>query len=322
MELQYATAKSIPAYIQENNTFAFLDDVADMLLSNQVEQGMIELGKNLYDLYASTSTSEWNIIVNNQLLSHPLTELLLQDPHTARARKQPRGYAGDAVMLDLSYFPDRVDLSGVSSLGKKIFAFNSQVSIAKALRKRIAAVSGIIDDTVSETLNTRVLSVACGHCREAEYSQSIKNKQLSTFIGIDQDPKSLVFAKSRYQKYGIETRQLSISDIVRGKADLQKFDLIYAAGLYDYLGRRTAQRLTKELFNLLASGGKLVLYNITYNYPEIGYFESYMNWPMIGRDEYQMRELASKLPISEINSIDIDDGEKSTYYYSLEIQKY
>lgn len=321
MALQYATVKSAPVYIQEINTFAFLDEVTDMLNSGKIGQGMRTLGKNLYDLYAGTSTNEWLRIVNSKLLNHTLNDLLAQDPFTARAFKQPRGYAGDAVLLDMAYFPNKIDLSNVSSLGRKIFGFNSNVSIAHALRNRITAVANIIDKSASISSKLKVLSVACGHCREAEYSHAIRNRQLSTFAGIDQDSKSLAFAKLEYKKFDIDINQLNISDIIRGRADLGKFDLIYSAGLYDYLGTRTAQRLTKELFNLLSSGGKLVIFNITKDYPEIGYFESYMNWPMIGRDEFQVAELASKLPLSDLNIVNVDDEEKSTYYHSLEIQK-
>ncbi|MEE8482033.1 MAG: hypothetical protein V3S12_01650, partial [Acidiferrobacterales bacterium] len=85
MALQYAAIKSAPVYIQEIDTFAFLDEVTDMLNSGQIEQGMKTLGKNLYDLYASTSSNEWLRIVNSQLLKHALNDLLAQDPFTARA---------------------------------------------------------------------------------------------------------------------------------------------------------------------------------------------------------------------------------------------
>src|SRR5215475_11877146 len=37
--------------------------------------------------------------------SHPFAELVLQDPYSRRAREKPRGYAGDAVMLDYIYRP-------------------------------------------------------------------------------------------------------------------------------------------------------------------------------------------------------------------------
>ena len=35
--------------------------------------------------------------------SHPIWQLLMEDPYTRRAFEKPRGYAGDAVMLDFVY---------------------------------------------------------------------------------------------------------------------------------------------------------------------------------------------------------------------------
>lgn len=321
MSVNYAVARPELIYVNEQQDAAYLDTVLERLLDGDVRGGMTQLGIHLYDAYTSTGSSEWESLVQNVLLKHSIRNTLIQDPHTARAIRQPRGYAGDAATLDLVYFPEKVDLSNTSALGKKIFGFNSQVSIAKALRKRISSIANIIDQTASNIPNARVLSVACGHCREVEYSQAIQSSALGTFIGIDQDTKSIGLAQTEYHQYGIQTEHLNISDLIRGKADLGEFDLIYSAGLYDYLGMRTAQRLTRELFSRLSKGGKLVFYNISNDYPEIGYFESYMNWPMLGRNQAQMREVASKLPVSELGSVDIGDEEKSTYYYSIEITK-
>src|SRR3954468_18697149 len=37
--------------------------------------------------------------------SHPMAKFVLEDPYSRRAHDKPRGYAGDAVMLDYIYRP-------------------------------------------------------------------------------------------------------------------------------------------------------------------------------------------------------------------------
>src|SRR5215471_14831280 len=43
--------------------------------------------------------------------THPLHRMALEDPFTERAFSKPRGYAGDAVMLDYIYRPRRLELT-------------------------------------------------------------------------------------------------------------------------------------------------------------------------------------------------------------------
>ena len=49
-----------------------------------------------------SSDEEWDAIVD-RCLGHPLNGLLQQDPFTCRAFEKPRGYAGDAELIDFIY---------------------------------------------------------------------------------------------------------------------------------------------------------------------------------------------------------------------------
>jgi len=42
---------------------------------------------------------------------HPIAKIILEDPYVRRAFDKPRGYAGDAVMLDFIYKPGQVNAS-------------------------------------------------------------------------------------------------------------------------------------------------------------------------------------------------------------------
>ncbi len=322
MALQYAAVKTVPAYIQEYNTFAFLDDVLVMLQSGLIERGMDLLVPNLHDLYASTSTSEWEQIVNKVLLRHPLRNMLMQDPLTARSFAQPRGYAGDAVLLDMVYFHGNSNESGVSTLGNQLHRYTARTPLCLALSKRMRLLSRYIDKTAERTTNARILSLASGHCREAALSEALRNNKLGRFVALDHDVDSLNTMKNEYCSLELEAVPLSVSDIVKGKLDLGTFDLIYSAGLYDYLSKRFAQKLTSQLYSLLAPGGKLMLCNIAMNYYEVGYLESYMNWEMIGRGRIEVLELAADLKgIEKAKLRVLDNSAIDSHFHILEIDK-
>jgi SAM-dependent methyltransferase len=322
MALQYATVAPVANYVHEKTSLDFLDDVLDKLLRGNVDIGMIELGNRLHDLYASTSDSEWEHLLNNSLLKHPLKDVLMQDPLTARSFVQPRNYAGDAVLIDMVYFPNKTDLSQVSPLGKKLHSYTTRTPLSRNLSRRLKTISNYIDTTAKRTHNARILSVASGHCRELEFSDCIKKGGIGRFVALDHDTASLERMMKDYGSLGIEPLPLSISEIVKGRAHLGQFDLIYAAGLYDYLGTRLARRLTSELYKMLAPGGKLVLINIDVDYGEIGFLESYMNWSMIGRGKTELLDLASDLNSHEHASLNVQNGGLiSSHYNILEIEK-
>ncbi len=100
-------------------------------------------------------------------------------------------------------------------------------------------------------------SLACGHMRELEEKQAHKDGMVHV-VAIDQDAEAVRVAK---QYANVECRQMSIRQFLLYKLDLGNFDLVYAAGLYDYLDRRTAAYLTKRLYEMLAPNGRLIIPN-------------------------------------------------------------
>jgi len=322
MALQYAAVAPQALYVHEKTNLDFLDDVLDKLVRGNVDIGMVELGNKLYELYASTSDNEWEYLLNNHLLKHPIKNILMQDPHTARSFRQPRGYAGDAVLLDMVYFPHKTDLSRTSDIAIELYNFNTRSRIAHALRKRMVSISQYIDDTAANVNNARVLSVACGHCREAEFSNALQELKIGTFVGIDQDSRSLSIAERKYGSSKFKLKHIPIIDLIKGNKLEGKFDLIYSAGLYDYLSKRIAQKLTQRLYDMLTENGKLVLYNIKHNFEEIGYFESFMNWSMIGRTKSETLEFSAELQGTEnaiLNTMERDAI--NSHFHILEIAR-
>jgi len=184
------------------------------------------------------------------------------------------------------------------------------------------AVSDYIDDFSSNVQNAKVLSVASGHCREASSSTALKSGALGRFVALDHDPESLSVMQRDYSSLGLEAMPLSVQEIIKGKTDIGKFDLIYSSGLFDYLSTKFSQKLIERLFDMLTPRGRLVLINIASDYEEIGYLESYMNWSMIGRSQLDTLELAASLKTNTRASLNIRElGNISSHYQVLEIVK-
>ena len=55
----------------------------------------------LDQLRRDVGPTEWTRLIADVIVPHPVVEQLREEPFTRRAFEKPRGYAGDAVMLDL-----------------------------------------------------------------------------------------------------------------------------------------------------------------------------------------------------------------------------
>jgi hypothetical protein len=80
----------------------FFDRIIEGIERGHVHQTMNELRDGLAMLRSGATPHEWRRIAAT-LRAHPLHALVLKGPITRRAFEKPRGYAGDAALIDLIY---------------------------------------------------------------------------------------------------------------------------------------------------------------------------------------------------------------------------
>lgn len=74
---------------------------------------------------------------------------------------------------------------------------------------------------------------------------------------------------------------------------------MYASGLYDYLSQPMAVRLTRVMFEMLRSGGTLLVANFV-PHRSIGYMESFMQWQLIYRSVAEVEAFSAEIEPSQI----------------------
>src|SRR3954468_20803110 len=97
-------------------------------------------------------------------LTHPVCGLLHQDPFTHRAFSKPRGYAGDAVMMDYIYGLGEAEQAAreTTPLGRRIFQYMDTRPSARAVRYRRQLLADLVD-RVALRGGSSVLALAAGH---------------------------------------------------------------------------------------------------------------------------------------------------------------
>ena len=298
---------SLPsARVHEDGDLEALAVIHDKFLSGQVAEGMHDLLPILQARRIRSSDPAWAEFVE-KCLAHPLQELLHQDPFTHRVFSKPRGYAGDAVMLDYVYGREEgwPAPAGTSALGKEIFQFTTASSACEAVRARRGYIADLVDKLSEDVRKPHVLAVASGHLREALLCSTIRRRRFSRFVALDSDPRSLEEVTRCYGQFGVQTCNAGVRHLLTRRLDLGLFDLVYSTGLYDYLQLPAAQRLTASLFDLLRPRGRLLIANFLPGILDQGYMESYMAWKLIFRTRQDMLMIAEEIPLSDIHDIRI-----------------
>lgn len=235
---------------------------------------------------------------------HPIATVMHQDPLTGHAFRRPRGYPGDAGLMDLVYGHADVagTLAGATDLGLQVYECAKVRPVCEGAKLRTEKLARFIDQTAARRPGADVLVVACGHLREVEFSSALPAGGIGRFLATDQDPRSLAVCEgyARSVSTAIETRKLGVRDFISGKHDLGRFDAVYASGLYDYLDDRIAMRLTRRLFGLLKPGGRLLVANYLTGTCEVAFMEAFGDWMLLYRNREQIEAFADEISDTDV----------------------
>ncbi len=290
----------------------FLDEVCDRLQGDtlSVAQTMSTLLGGLHEIRRELPPDQWQSFCKQVVPNHRLVSLIRQDPFTRHSVVKPRGYAGDAALLDYIYGHRK---STATPLGESILKFTTDTPPCRAVRARSQRIAGIIDRLAWEREEPlRILSIACGHLREADTCRAMADGRIAEFVAFDQDPESLAEVNRRLKGQNVRTIQGSIMDLIMGRQkELGGFDLVYSAGLYDYLSQKLATRMTSWMFQATRSGGITLLTNFLSGIAGAGYMEAFMDWELIFRTSEELAATACRIPADCLDEKRVysEDGE-------------
>ncbi|MFE1601987.1 methyltransferase type 12 [Methylobacterium sp. ID0610] len=301
-----------------------LDQVHDIAIEGGYDPFIAELIDFLGLLKDSFKDRTWREAVLPAARGHKVAALVHECPFTRHSFERPRGYPGDAGLLDFVYRHPvaRPSEEAATAGGRAVMAHTVNVSACQAVRQRKALLARTIDAVADRHPGAEVLAVACGHLREAEESLALREGRVARLVATDQDPVSLEVVAGYRETISpaIETRPLSVRHFLAGRHGLGSFDLVYAAGLYDYLEERLAARLTHRLFGLLKSGGRLLIPNFRTGVREEAYMEAYMDWYLLYRSRAEIEAFAAEIPPAAIAQTRYVEDESGLIGY-LEIEK-
>ncbi|HTR40519.1 MAG TPA: class I SAM-dependent methyltransferase [Pseudomonadales bacterium] len=228
-------------------------------------------------------------------------KLFLGSPFAHRTYHKPNGYAGDYEMMNMIH---RNQPEGNSLYDKMIHFLLVSQWPALSVRNRIAHLREHIFNETARTARiekcARILNVGCGPAREAQ--NFLRETQLSDwadFTLVDFNQETLVHAgdtlagikREHSRRTAVQTQQMSVYELLKrtrqNTGDGQKFDLIYCAGLFDYLAPDTCRALIDLWYDSLLPGGLMLIANMDDSKPFRNFIEFVLDWQLLYRDSHE-----------------------------------
>jgi len=226
-------------------------------------------------------------------------------------------------MLDFIYRDEasRMQVGRASCRGRAMHAVNSTTPAQRAVRNRCRLLADEIDTLCSRNADAELLSLACGHLREAGHSEAIRDCAFHRMLALDQDPESLEVVRGDYGPLGVKVAEGSVKTVIARGRQLGQFDFVYAAGLYDYLKDKIGGRLLRAMFEMVKPGGKVWIANFQPDIPNVGFMEALMDWWLIYRTPAEILALAAGLPNEEVAGVRAFAETENNIVF-LEVQKH
>jgi SAM-dependent methyltransferase len=262
----------------------------------QIEQGrdpaaiIHQIIGALHDMRRKFDPSVWQALVP-LVQNHPISDFFHEDPFTRWSFEKPRGYSGDAQLIDFIYGHPSVSgaIAEASTLGRALYDYTKEAPSSAAVRERRDLLTRYVDAIATvRGPETEVLTIAAGHLREADRSVALKEGRIKRWVALDQDPLSVGSITRDFTATCVEAIDGSVRGLLTRSYNLGQFDFIYAAGLYDYLTDKVAVKLTQKCLEMLKPNGVFLFANFADDISDDGYMETFMNWALLLRSEADM----------------------------------
>lgn len=263
--------------------------------------------------------------------AHLLLPLVYCSPIHRRAYDKPQGYAGDFELMRLFITPE---IEGETLYARFLHYVGQRYPTARTVVSRERTMRSAVRERLEQGRPLRVLCLACGPALELQNvlrEVAEVGQRVELFL-LDQDEDALAHAHHGVRKVlaergeamaGVELNALHFSVIQllrpRDEAEaavarelLSEMDFVYSAGLFDYLPRSIARRLTQRLFGMLRPGGELFLGNLRQDPASAWMMEHATAWHLIYREPDEMMALADGIDAEETEIV-LDETERCMF---------
>jgi extracellular factor (EF) 3-hydroxypalmitic acid methyl ester biosynthesis protein len=241
-----------------------------------------------------------------RLCREVLGRFFAASPFMHRATTKPLGYAGDYEMMNMLY---RDHEEGATPFGRAMNRYATQEAAARATINRIDLLVGLLCDEIEGRGRSRlspylrIASVGCGPAFEVQQLLT-RYPGLGSAVDItliDQEEEAIAQCEGVIGPLAtrtgakLTTVRQSLRTLIAADARLEDYDLVYSAGLFDYLSDRVFRSVLRFLYDALAPGGRLAVGNFAAGNPSRQAMEYFSDWVLIHRTREDLLAFADDL---------------------------
>lgn len=251
---------------------------------------------------------EAEVAVHKAYLRRELHPIVLCSPFIYRTYTKPLGYAGDYEMVNMMM---RNPYEGSSAFAKVLNYVLLHTEPVTAHRNRLDyLVETLCREARKRNGRTRVFNLACGPAVEVQrFLRRHEESELCEFDLLDFNGETIAYTREQLaealRSSGRQTPlrfiQRSVNQILRaaaqggGDEDFGDYDLVYCAGLFDYLSQRVCKRLVELFCKMTKPGGLVIVTNVAATNPRKACMEYLMEWNLVHRSVAEMEELVPSM---------------------------
>jgi extracellular factor (EF) 3-hydroxypalmitic acid methyl ester biosynthesis protein len=294
------------------------DDLEREIFSN-VQRQVIEEVVPAMERFEEMSgqISEEEIPSHKSYVRRELHPIVLCSPFLYRTYTKPLGYAGDYEMVNMML---RDPYEGASSFAKILNYAMLNTEPVVAHRNRIDYLVDTLDREATRRFGrgkARAFNLGCGPAEEVlRFLREHDSSDLIEFDLLDFNPETLEYTRERLDKARVSMSRSthmrfiprSVHQILKaaaqpgGDPELQNYDVVYCAGLFDYLSQRVGKRLVEFFCSIAKPGGVVIVTNVADTNPRKAWMEYLMEWNLIYRSKEDMLDLVpAGLPVKRVD---------------------
>jgi len=246
--------------------------------------------------------------VHRSYIKRQLHPLVLCAPFVYRTFQKPLGYAGDYEMVSMML---RDPYEGSSIFAKMLNKLYLEIPPVIAHRNRITYLvenlKRVTESAAAENRVARIFNLGCGPAQEIQnFLAHEPSSDFADFLLLDFNDETIAHStrileglRARHRRRtGLRLEKKSVHQVLKESgrpgptSQPESYDLVYCAGLFDYLSDRICRRLVEIFYDLVAPGGMLIVTNVHPSNPWRNWMEYLAEWHLVYRDEEQLLKLA------------------------------
>jgi len=244
-------------------------------------------------------------------IQRQLHPLVLCAPFMNRTFNKPLGYAGDYEMVAMMMRDPR---EGPSLFAKALNTFFLNTPPVVAHRNRIEYLKSLLTREIARAARggakAKIFNLGCGPAQEVkDFVTHSPLSDYADFTLVDFNKETVQstgeklndLIEKHHRRTDVRMVEKSVMQLIKesGRSNSAlfstRFDLVYCAGLFDYIPDGVCQKLMDVFYQLVAPGGLLAITNVDTANPSVNWMKYAVDWHLIYRNGETLKNIEPRM---------------------------